>query len=60
MHGSEAHAASIRRDDEEHSTPIEARHVRGPNTLVKYNHCAATRLIRPLLGLKSCDAAQCT
>jgi hypothetical protein len=34
--------------------------VRDLNTLVKHDHRAVTHLIRALLGLKSCEAAQCT
>jgi hypothetical protein len=50
MHGREANAAAIQRDDEEHGTPIEARHVHDLNTHVKHDYRAVTRLIRPLLG----------
>jgi transposase-like protein len=60
VHGSEANAAAIRRRDEGNGTPIDAHHVRDLNTLVKRDHRAVTHLIRALLGLKSCEAAQCT
>jgi hypothetical protein len=59
MHGREANAAAIRRDDEEHGTPSEARHMHDLNTLVKHDHRADTCLARSLLGLKSYEAAQC-
>ena len=59
MHGREANAAAIRRDDEEHGTPSEARHMHDLNTLVKHDYRADTCLAHSLLGLKSYGAAQC-
>jgi hypothetical protein len=45
MHGSGAHGAAIRRDDEEHGTPIEASHARDFSICVNYDHRAVTRLV---------------
>ncbi len=49
-HGSEAHGAAIRRDDEEHCTLIEARHVCDFNTRVKHDYRSSHASFTPCSG----------
>jgi putative transposase len=58
--GSEAQAAAIRSYNKEHGTAITIRQVKYLNNNVKQDHRAVKRMTRPMLGLKSLDAAQCT
>jgi putative transposase len=60
IHGSKTNAAAIRSDDAEHGTPIAVRHVRYRNTIVEQDYRAVKRLVRPVLRLKSVEAAQRT
>jgi putative transposase len=58
--GSEANAAAIRSYNEEHGTAIAIRQVKYLNNVVEKDHSAVKRVIRPMLGLKSFEAAQYT
>jgi putative transposase len=58
--GSEANAAAITRYNEEHRTAIIIRQVKYLNNLVEQDHRAVKRVIRPMLGFKSFEAAQST
>jgi putative transposase len=58
--GSEANAAAMKRDNEEHGTAIIIRQVNYLNNLVEQDHRAVTRVTHPRLGFKSFDAAQGT
>jgi putative transposase len=58
--GSEANAAAMKRDHEEHGTAIIIRQVKYLNNLVEQDHRAVKRVTRPMLGFKSFDAAQGT
>jgi putative transposase len=58
--GSEANAAAIRSYNKEHGTAIAIRQVKYLNNIVEQDHRAVKRITRPMLGLKSFDAAQCT
>jgi putative transposase len=58
--GSEAHAAAIRNYNQEHGTAIAIRQVKYLNNIVEQDHRAVKRMTRPMLGLKSFNAAQCT
>jgi transposase-like protein len=57
--GSEANAAAIRSDIEEHGTAIIIRQVQYLNNLVEQDHRAVKRVTRPMLGFNAFDAAQC-
>jgi putative transposase len=56
--GSEANAAAIRSYNEAHGTAIEIRQVKYLNNLVEQDHRGGKRITRPMLGFKSCAAAQ--
>jgi putative transposase len=58
--GSEANAAAIRSYNEEHGTAIAIRQVKYLNNVVGKDHRAVKRVIRPMLGFKSFEAAQYT
>jgi putative transposase len=58
--GSEANAAAIRSYNEEHGTAIAIRQVKYLNNVVEKDHRAVKRVIRPMLGFKSFEAAQYT
>ena len=58
--GSEANAAAIRNYNQEHGTTIAIRQVKYLNNIVEQDHRAVKRMTRPMLGLKSFNAAQCT
>ena len=58
--GSEAHAAAIRTYNQEHGTTITMRQVKYVNNVVEQDHRSVKRVTRPMLGFKSCDAAQST
>jgi putative transposase len=58
--GSEANAAAIRSYNEEHGTAIAIRQVKYLNHVVEQDHRAVKRVIRPMLGFKSFEAAQYT
>jgi putative transposase len=58
--GSAAKAAAIRSYNQEHGTAIALRQVRYLNKMVEQDHRAVKRSTRPMLGFKSCDAAQYT
>jgi putative transposase len=58
--GSEAHEAAIKRYNEAHGTSIEIRQIKSLNKIVEQDHRAAKRVTRPMLGFKSCAAAQDT
>jgi putative transposase len=56
--GSEANAAAIRSYNAEHGTEIIIRQVKYLNNRVEQDHRAVKRVMRPILGFKSFDAAQ--
>jgi putative transposase len=58
--GSEANAAAIKRYNKEHGTSIEIRQITYLNNIIEQDHRGVKRVIRPMLGFKSFDAAQCT
>jgi transposase-like protein len=58
--GSEAHEAAIKRDPEAHGTHILIRQVKYLHNIVAQDHRAVKRVTRPMLGFKSCAAAQST
>jgi putative transposase len=58
--GSKANAAAIRSYNEEHGTAIAIRQVKYLNNVVEKDHRAVKRVIRPMLGFKSFEAAQYT
>jgi putative transposase len=58
--GSEANAATVRRYNQEHGTAIIIRQVKYLNYLIEQDHRAVKRVTRPMLGFKSCEAAQYT
>ena len=58
--GSEANEAAIKRYNQEHGTSIEIRQVKYLNNIVEQDHRAVKRVTRPMLGVKSFDAAQGT
>jgi putative transposase len=56
--GSETNAAAIRSYNEARGTAIEIRQVKYLNNLVEQDHRGVKRVTRPMLGFKSCAAAQ--
>jgi len=58
--GSDANAAAIKSDNEEHGTTIRIRQVKYFNNIVEQDHRAVKRVTRPMLGFKSFEAAQGT
>jgi putative transposase len=58
--GSEANAAAIRSDNDAHGPAIIIRQVKYLNHVVEQDHRGVKRITRPLLGGKSCGAAQCS
>jgi putative transposase len=56
--GSEANAAAIRGFNEAHGTTIIIRQVKYLNNRVEPDHRTVKRVIRPMLGFKSFEAAQ--
>jgi len=56
--GSDAQEAAIKRDHEEHGTALELRQSTSLHNLVAQDPRAVKRITRPLLGCKSCAAAQ--
>ena len=58
--GSAAHDAAIRSYNKEHGTALAIRQLKYLNHLVEPAHRAVKRITRPMLGLKSFAAAQCT
>jgi putative transposase len=58
--GSAANDAAIRNYNQEHGTAMAIRQVKYLNNVVEQDHRAVKRITRPMLGLKSFDAAQCT
>jgi putative transposase len=58
--GSEANEAAIKRYNQEHGTAIEIRQVKYLNNIAEQEHRAVKRVTRPMLGFKSCAAAQDT
>ena len=58
--GSEANAAAIRTYNEAHGTTIVIRQVGYLNHVVEQDHRAVERITRPMLGVKSLEAAQST
>ena len=57
---SRANAAAITTYNAEHGTMIEVRQVRYLNNIVEQDHRAIKRVVRPMLGFKSVEAAQRT
>jgi transposase-like protein len=51
---------AIRRYNEAYGTTILIRQVKDLNTLVEQDHRGVKRVTRPMLGIKSFDAAQST
>jgi putative transposase len=58
--GSEANAAAIRSYNQEHGTTIIIRQIKYLNNVVEQDHRGIKRITRPMLGFKSCEAAQDT
>jgi putative transposase len=58
--GSDAHAAAIKRYNEEHGTHIAIRQVKYLHNIVEQDHRAVKRVTRAMLGFKSFEAAQDT
>ena len=58
--GSAANEAAIKRYNEEHGTAIAIRKVKYLNNSVEQDHRGVKRVTRPMLGVKSFDAAQGT
>ena len=58
--GSDANEAAIKRYNEENGTTIRIRQVQYFNNIVEQDHRAVKRVTRPMLGLKSFEAAQGT
>jgi putative transposase len=58
--GSAANAAAMKRYNEEYGTAIVIRQGKYLNNVVEQDHRAVKRVTRPMLGLKSFDAAQDT
>src|ERR1700757_3545750 len=58
--GSAANEAAIKNYNEEHDTTIVIRQVKYLNNIAEQDHRAVKRITRPMLGLKSFDAAQGT
>jgi transposase-like protein len=58
--GSDANAAAIKRYNQEHGTAIAIRQVTYLNNIVEQDHRGVKRVIRPMLGCKSFDAAHNT
>jgi putative transposase len=57
---SRANAVAITTYNAEHDTIIEVRQVRYLNNIVEQDHRAIKRVVRPMLGFKSVEAAQRT
>jgi len=58
--GSAANEAAIKSYNEEHGTTIEIRQIKYLNNMVEQDHRGVKRIVRPMLGFKSFDAAQST
>jgi putative transposase len=58
--GSEANAAAIKSYNADHGTSIDIRQTKYLNNIVEQDHRGINRVIRPMLGLKSFEAAQAT
>jgi putative transposase len=60
LYGSDANAAAIKRYNQEHGTAIAIRQVTYLNNIVEQDHRGVKRVIRPMLGCTSFDAAHNT
>jgi putative transposase len=60
MDGSAANAAAMRRANTAHDAIIVRRQVKELNHIVEQDHRGVKRVTRPMLGYKSCEAAQST
>jgi len=60
LDGRDATEAAITRDNEAHGTHIIIHQVTYLNNIVEQDHRAVTRVTRPMLGFKTCAAAQAT
>ena len=58
--GRAANEAAIKRYNEEHGTAIAIRKIKYLNNIVEQDHRGVKRVTRPMLGVKSFDAAQGT
>jgi transposase-like protein len=58
--GSEASAAAIKSYNAAHGTAMAIRQVRYLNNIVERDHRAVNRVVRLMLGFKSCKTAQRT
>src|SRR5262245_9806176 len=58
--GSDTNEAAIKRYNEIHGTHIMIRQVKYLNNVIEQDHRAVKRVTRPMLGFKSCAAAQAT
>src|SRR5262249_29799577 len=58
--GSAANEAAIKSYNAEHGTAIAIRKVKYLNNIVEQDHRGVKRVTRPMLGCKSCAAAQDT
>src|SRR6266545_5944166 len=59
-HGSAAKEAAIKSYNAEHGTAIAIRQIKYLHNMVEQDHRAVKRITRPMLGCKSCAAAQAT
>src|SRR5262249_34036114 len=60
LDGSAANEAAIKSYNEEHGTASAIRKMKYLNNIVEQDHRGVTRVTRPMLGVKSFDAAQGT
>src|SRR5215472_11299642 len=58
--GSDANAATIKSYNEAHGTHIIIRQVKYLNNVIEQDHRGVKRVIQPMLGFKSFEAAQGT
>ena len=58
LEGREAKVAAIRRDNREHGTALMIRPVTELNTSLAQEPRGGTRVPRPMVGFKACEAAQ--
>jgi putative transposase len=58
--GRGAHEAAIKSDNTEHGTSIAIRQITSLHNMIEPDHRGVKRVTRPMLGFKSCEAAQST
>jgi putative transposase len=60
LEGSDANATASKRDHEKHGTHSSIRQVKSLHNMVEQDHRGVKRVTCPMLGFKSCAAAQAT